>query len=325
MVLLAVLGLAYQMNRTTGEIPPKGAIFTVTMGETLGDISARLQEANLIKSDLFLKSLSLIKGTQTAFQRGSYRIVENATTLMIHDLLVEGIEVLEEITVPEGLPLSRVALIFEDAGIAEAAEIVDAAGSRALLDDFGIPADTAEGYLFPDTYHMPKDYPADAVVRFLIAHFFEILSDIHPSYDSLTPQELHNAVILASIVEREYLEEEDAPLIASVFYNRLTKRMRLQSCATVAYVLTEEKGLTHPERLTYADLEVSSLYNTYRHGGVPPGPIANPGSTALSAVFFPADSPFLYFVLKNPDTGEHEFTETLDAHISAKNLFLKKS
>ena len=113
--------------------------------------------------------------------------------------------------------------------------------------------------------------------------------------------------------------------MASVFYNRLAAHMRLQSCATVAYVMTEELGMAYPEVLTYEDLELPSPYNTYANAGLPPGPIANPGATALHAVFYPAKSDYLFFVLKDPSAGRHEFTKSYSEHINAKNLYLKQS
>jgi UPF0755 protein len=134
---------------------------------------------------------------------------------------------------------------------------------------------------------------------------------------------LRDRVVLASIVEREYRAPEEAPLMASVFYNRLNARMRLQSCATVAYVLTEELGRPHPESLTYGDLEVDSDYNTYARWGLPPGPISNPGRVALLAAFEPAETPFLYFVLRDPEAGRHEFSVSLDEHNEKKFLYLK--
>ena len=112
--------------------------------------------------------------------------------------------------------------------------------------------------------------------------------------------------------------------MASVFYNRLSIDMKLQSCATVAYALSEELGQEHPDSLTLRDLEVDSLYNTYVYEGLPPGPIANPGATALRAVLFPAQTDFLFFLLKDPVSGSHEFTVNYGEHLYAKNLYLKK-
>jgi UPF0755 protein len=134
-------------------------------------------------------------------------------------------------------------------------------------------------------------------------------------------------VTLASVVEREYRVSAEAPVIASVFYNRLARNMRLQSCATVSYVLTDIKGLPHQTRLYDKDLWVPSAYNTYRHRGLPPGPISAPGRVALRAAFYPAKTAYLYFVLENPTTGKHFFSKGFAAHLMAAyeldNLYLK--
>jgi UPF0755 protein len=140
---------------------------------------------------------------------------------------------------------------------------------------------------------------------------------------SLSPEELNRRVILASIVEREYRVDEEAPLMAGVFFNRLEIGMALQSCATVEYVITEIQGRPHPRVLYDRDTEIQDPYNTYNRPGLPPGPIAAPGMAALRAAFNPAPSDYLYFRLVNPDEGRHYFSKTFDEHIRAGALYLK--
>jgi UPF0755 protein len=129
---------------------------------------------------------------------------------------------------------------------------------------------------------------------------------------------------LASIVEREYMDEREAPLIASVFLNRLDRGMRLESCATVVYVMTEIEGLEHPSRLFFSDLNRPSEFNTYVNSGLPPAPISGVGEVALSAAFNPADSDYLFFVLQGPDATEHTFSVTYDDHLSASQVYYFK-
>ncbi|HOX92645.1 MAG TPA: endolytic transglycosylase MltG, partial [Spirochaetales bacterium] len=126
-----------------------------------------------------------------------------------------------------------------------------------------------------------------------------------------------------SIVEREYRLPEEAPRMASVFLNRLKIGMALQSCATVVYVITQRLGKPHPSRLFDRDLEIPDPFNTYRQPGLPPAPIANPGLVALSAVFRPESSRYLYFRLVDEASGRHYFSETLDEHIRAGSLSVK--
>jgi UPF0755 protein len=180
-----------------------------------------------------------------------------------------------------------------------------------------------EGYLYPDTYLFPPDYPASRVVAAMADTFFVRLREIQGEPLSLSPEELNCRVILASIVEREYRVEEEAALMAGVFYNRLEIGMALQSCATVEYVITEIQGRPHPEVLYTRDTKIRDPYNTYIRPGLPPGPISAPGRVALQSAFNPADSDYLYFRLADPASGRHYFSRTLDDHIRAGALYVK--
>jgi UPF0755 protein len=141
----------------------------------------------------------------------------------------------------------------------------------------------------------------------------------------MPPDELNRLVILASIIEREYRLDEEAPLMAGVFKNRLDIGMALQSCATVEYVITEIQGKPHPEVLSTRDTEIRDPYNTYIRSGLPPGPIASPGAIALKAAFNPVKSDYLYFRLVEADLGRHYFSRTLDDHIKAGRLYTKRN
>lgn len=157
----------------------------------------------------------------------------------------------------------------------------------------------------------------------MVAAFRARLAGI-PEASALSETELNDRVILASIVEREYKQPDEAPIIASVFYNRLRIRMALQSCATVVYVLTEREGKPHPEIIYDRDLLIRDPYNTYIHRGLPPGPICNPGLTSLRAVFYPATTKYLYFRVVDPEAGRHYFSTNLEEHIDARSLFIKQ-
>jgi UPF0755 protein len=125
-------------------------------------------------------------------------------------------------------------------------------------------------------------------------------------------------------VEREYRVDQEAPLIASVFYNRIQRNMGLESCATLEYIITEIQQKAHPEYITIEDEKLDSPYNTYKWAGLPPGPISNPGRTALEAAFQPARTSYLYFVLRDAQSGRHYFSRNLNEHNQAKYLYLKK-
>jgi UPF0755 protein len=162
------------------------------------------------------------------------------------------------------------------------------------------------------------------MVELMVKTFFDTITRIEPSWKEMPPGKLRGTLILASIVEREYRMPDEAPLIASVFYNRLRLNMGLESCATLEYIITEIQQKAHPEYITTDDERLNSPYNTYKWAGLPPGPISNPGTTALEAAFHPAKTDFLFFVLRDPDEGRHHFSRDLSEHNQAKYLYLKK-
>lgn len=316
---------AYELNRPTALIMDQGMVFTVERGRSLSAISQALRDRGAIKSARFLEAVSRLKGTDASFQAGTYFIEPETTSIGIHNLLVSGREVLQRVTIPEGWTGSQIAERLGSVGLTDPESFLEALRSPEVLEAHGLSTDSADGFLFPDTYFFPRRYPAGKIVDTMVGNFFEQLADIQPEYESLSSKDLYEKVIVASIIEREYRVPDEADLMASVFYNRLAIDMKLQSCATVAYVLTEEMGGEYPEMLTFRDLEVDSAYNTYLNEGLPPGPISNPGATALGAAFHPAKSDYLFFVLQDADAGRHVFSRSFNEHARAKNLYLKGS
>ena len=296
-------------------------LFEIRKGETVRSVGNRLEEAGIIRSRNFW---SLLSRLQNEFiKSGTYRLQLPLSQLAIHRVFVSGRQVLIRVTIPEGATLKKAALIFDESGICPESEFLRAAESAELLNSYNIPGKTMEGYLFPDTYFFPASYPADMVIRTMADTFYKRLYDVEPKAIDMTPLELNKRVIIASIVEREYSQEEEAPLMAGVFFNRLNIGMALQSCATVEYVITEIQGRPHPEILLNRDLEIHSPYNTYMMPGLPPGPISSPGITSLNAAFHPQKSDYLYFRLTDPVRGIHYFSRNLDEHIKASFLYLK--
>ncbi len=297
--------------------------FSVRRGESVQSIARRLEAEGLIRSARMLSVLSVIHGTQDRFQSGNYLIPSGLTTQMMHDFFLGGRQRLVRVTIPEGWTIRRMADHLERAGIVSADEFVAAAASREILGRFPIAAESAQGFLYPDTYLFQEGLPATTIVTHMIERFFAVVEAVYPAWPLLTPEELYEIVIMASIVEREYMVPDEAPLIASVFYNRLNVGMRLESCATVVYVMTEEQGLAHPSRLFFRDLERSSPFNTYRNRGLPPAPIANPGRVALDAALNPAESDYWFFVLRGADATRHHFSRSFQEHNEATVFYLR--
>ena len=245
-----------------------------------------------------------------------------------------------DLVLPPGLTSSQIALKIEESGLAAAEDVLSAI--KVLAGDYPVPPrpEGLQGYLFPDTYKIEKPLDGDSsaetaeeIVRQMTETFFEVLDEVDPTWKDLTPARLHEKVTLASIVEREYRVAEEAPMIAAVFNNRIMDgTIGLQSCATVVYAI-EETAEGAPFRKEYHAfdrrifnhyLEIPSPYNTYYNHGLPPGPISNPGRTALEAAFFPADSDALFFVVKDPVAGTHVFSRSYDDHLDAREAYLKQ-
>jgi len=186
------------------------------------------------------------------------------------------------------------------------AAVTDTAWQREL----DIPVPSLEGYLFPATYTFPEGTSARDAVNAMVERFLDVWQ---PEWDArLKAMSIsrHDAITMASIVEKEARKAEERPLISAVYWNRVKKRMLLQADPTVQYALPQ-----HVDRVLYKDLEVDSKYNTYKYAGLPPGPIASPGEASIAAALAPADVPYLFFVAR-PD-GSHEFTETFGQHTKA--------
>lgn len=216
------------------------------------------------------------------------------------------------VTVPEGYTMNRVAAKLEERAICRADSFLAVCADTNLLRESGVSASTAEGYLFPETYEFLTGSQPSEVVRRMLRQFFSVLSELRASLPAPRPPSLapSQAVILASIVEREARMPEEFPRIAGVFVNRLRRRLPLQSCATVEYLLSERKG-----RLSVDDTKIESPYNTYLHVGLPPGPICNPGRRALAAALNPERNDYLFFVARGD--GTHSFSRTLAEHAAA--------
>lgn len=322
-LVVGSLFLVHSLDGPTGLLGDKGIEFRVFPGESASAVARRLQEAKAIRSAELFRLLVKIRGLEQRLKIGTYLLGSDLSGSEIVDLIVSGQQLLMRVSVPEGSGLSSLAAAAERAGIASAASVLEAANNQAFINSLGIPASTLTGYLFPDTYLLPPDAGAEALLSLMVETFRKRIAENLPEASSLTPSDIHSRVIMASIVEREYRLAEEAPLMAGVFWNRLRIGMALQSCATVVYAITENLGKPHPSRLFDKDLKIDDPFNTYMNPGLPPAPICNPGLTAILAAFRPEKTRFLYFRLVDEVKGSHYFSETLDEHIKAGALFVK--
>jgi len=303
------------------EAHPTEQLFTIKRGTSVRAIAADLKAAGLVRFEY--ATYLCFRFFNKPIKAGTYKL---SPALSVHALLAylqAGKQELIKVTVPEGLTISKTAVILEERQVIAADVFLEAAQNTDLLQSYGITGASAEGFLFPDTYFFSYNETAERVVKTMLDNFFSKTSVIPHFPDD--PKQRYEAVILASIIEREYRVPEEAVKIAGVFSNRLRIGMGLQSCATVEYILTEIQHKPHPGRLLNRDLEIDHPYNTYKWRGLPPGPISNPGMTALYAACNPEKSSYLYFRLEDAETGTHVFTRNLTEHARAGAIILKRA
>jgi UPF0755 protein len=213
-------------------------------------------------------------------------------------------------TILEGYDLHQILQVLIDKGITTEEEYWNVVQNHPydypFLQDLPNVEMRLEGYLFPDTYIIPMGMSVENVLDVMLRRFEQIHKRMPENQTGLS---LHEVVTLASIIEGESLLDKERPLIASVFLNRLNIGMKLDSCATIQYILGERK-----ERLLFSDLEIESPYNTYLNKGLPPSPIGSPGEASLRAVLEAEDTKYMYFVAKKDGSGEHVFSKTLQEH-----------
>ena len=310
--LLIAAGAAVIYTPASFDAHPAEQLFTIKRGTSVRKIAADLKEAGLVRFDyptyLYFRLLN------KPVKAGTYKLSPSLSLYALYAYLQTGKQELIKVTLPEGLTISKTAAILEERQIIAADAFLAAAENTTLLQSYGITGTSAEGFLFPDTYFFTPSMASSSVIDMMVKNFFEHIR-ANPTLASLPPDELQTTLVLASIVEREYRVADEAPLIASVFKNRIAKNIGLYSCATIEYIITEIQGKAHPDVITYDDLKIDNPYNTYKWAGLPPTPISNPGMIALEAA---ADTPktnYYYFRLKDEETGRHAFSEHFDEHI----------
>jgi UPF0755 protein len=212
--------------------------------------------------------------------------------------------VLYKITIPEGFTCLQIAELLDQKNIVEKEFFLK-------LTKYG--EKSYEGYLFPDTYEVPKKYGSENMLKLLLSNFNRVVEDnkLRNKADKIGFS-LDKIIILSSIIEKEAKFTEEKKKVSTVFYNRLKKGMKLQSCATIQYILEKPK-----ERLDENDLKIDSPYNTYLYKGLPPGAICNPGLDSIMAALEPVKEDYLYFVLG--ENGRHIFSKTYQEHLKNKN------
>jgi UPF0755 protein len=273
-------------------------------------IGKALVDAGVVRDEWTFRLAVFLTGTQRELKAGEYRFTTPASAKDVARKLARGDVFLRPITFPEGLSLKEMASIYQSRGLGTSAAFLAAARNTSAVQALDPAARDLEGYLFPDTYNVPRKMSADALVHKMVQAFLRVYGETVQKEVEARGGNLREVVTLASIVEKEAAQPDERPIIAAVYQNRLRIGMGLQCDPTVIYAL--EKAGRYTGNLTKADLKLDSPYNTYKYAGLPPGPIASPGRASLEAAARPASVDYLYFVSRND--GSHAFATTLAEH-----------
>lgn len=289
----------------------------IEAGDTAAQVAARLERAGVIRSALELRWWMRWNETAGSIHTGRYRFRGPASVREVAEVISRGKVLLAAVTVIEGSTRWQVAESIATAGFGTYEEAWAATGDISRIDDLDPEATDLEGYLFPDTYHAPGDAGAAAIVDMMVEQFRNVWTGQRAREADELGFSLREAVTMASLIEAETGLDAERPLVSGVYHNRLRIGMLLQCDPTLLYALYLDGR--RDRNIRRADFDNPSPYNTYRVGGMPPGPIGNPGLASLRAALAPAETEYLYFVGKND--GSHAFARTLREHNANVNRY----
>jgi len=283
-------------------------LINIPEGADAEQIAQLLADEGLIRSAWGFKIYARFYGLDQKLQAGSYALSPSMSTPQIIKIIAGGEVHTIRFTIPEGMRLTQIGEILESEGVCTAEEFSNALEN--INPPEGLPPEARgnlEGYLFPDTYEATEGMSAEEIITIMLDRFLEVWNKQVKEKAKNAELSMHLVVTMASIIEKEALLDKERPLVSAVFYNRLHQGMRLESCATVLYAV----GKTD-ERITIQDLQVDNPYNTYKYGGLPPGPICSPGLSSLLSAVSPAEVDYLFFI--SLGDGSHHFSESFAEH-----------
>jgi len=289
----------------------------IKKGLPLTQVADTLLFYRVIKNKKYFIYWAKLLGYETRLKAGLFQVPKNLNELQVLKYLIKAPPKEIYVTLIEGWDNHQIgAALAKKIGISSV-KFDSLCRDEAFIRELGIEEPTVLGYLLPDTYAFLWGTSEKKIIRFMVNRTKEIFkSDSVRAAIKKNNMTMHDVLTLASIVEGEAILDEERPIIASVYYNRLNRGMRLQADPTIQFII---KG--PPRRLLLKDLEIDSPYNTYKYKGLPPGPINNPGKLSILAAVFPAQTKYLFFVARGD--GSHIFSRTAKEHARAKKKFDK--
>jgi UPF0755 protein len=284
-------------------------LIVVQEGLALRDVAEELKSKAIISNKELFMVWARVMGYSRNIKAGEYRLSSQMAPIRIFEILTRGVIITYPVTIPEGFSSKQIAELLDEKDLIEKDMLLSLLHNQEILRKYGISTPSLEGFLYPDTYQFAKGLAPKTIVDTMVNRFNEMIEPLKEKIIE-SGMTLDEIVTLASIVEKETGKADERPIIASVFLNRINKKMRLESDPTVIYGIKEFSG-----NITKKHLSEKTPYNTYVIRGLPPGPIANPGIEAIKAVLYPSETDYLYFVSKND--GSHYFSKSLKEHNNA--------
>ncbi|MBQ7704255.1 MAG: endolytic transglycosylase MltG [Selenomonadaceae bacterium] len=292
-------------------------IVKVTAGMTTAEIADQLANKGVISSSLKFRFISRVRGYDGKMKPGTYTFSAGMTDEDVFEKILSGAKQLVRFTIPEGFTVKEIAERLYDLNLVDKEDFLRAATNFSPFDYMKTQNEVhykAEGFLFPETYSVESDYAVEEILKTMADEFDRRLTDEMRARARELNLSIYDLVTLASLVEKEVRYDEDRPVVAQIFLKRLKMEMPLQSDATLQYLMDAPK-----EDVSIEDTKIESPYNSYQNAGLPPGPVANPGTAAIEAVLYPADTDYLYFVADRE--GHNHYSYSYEEHLNLVNQY----
>ena len=318
-VILFSVFLFYVVIMTSVQIPESedgNYILTIPMGASLSQVADSLVLLGIAESKREVIRSGKMLGVQRMIKTGKYRLQSGSSLYDVFNLITSGEVEPVVVTILEGWNVRKIADELRKVLRIDEQRFHSLLSDSAFIAELGIDATNLEGYLFPETYHFTYGMSEKMMIRWMVTQFSDKFGPEERKRAYELSMTINEVITLASIIEGESIHDEERPVVSSVYHNRLSRNMRLQADPTLQYLLPDG-----PRRLSTDDLFIKSPYNTYRHNGLPPGPIGSPGIASIRAALWPAETEYIYFVAAGD--GFHTFTNTLEEHNRAKQKFQK--